>query len=101
MTQHRPFPTRQNSGSKEPRPSDVAVSHRVDASVDAVQPPRPQAVFDRPPPEPDATKLPIGRHPILIRGDLRHHNVGWLAFCMYVMGNASHLTRVDAFKCRF
>jgi hypothetical protein len=52
-------------------------------------------------PEPERLQLPSGRDAVLSRREIRHSRIGWPAFCMYVMRNASHPTRMPAAPCWF
>jgi hypothetical protein len=92
---------RQDGSGEKTITSNDTVADGVDAAVYAMQATGPQPVLDRPSPEVKISKLPIRHHAVLSGGQIRHLNIRWVAFCMYAMRYASHLTRLAALRCCF
>jgi hypothetical protein len=75
MAQHGPVPTRKNGSSEESFPPYVAVSDGVDALMDGVEPAGAHPMPDSAGAEATFPQLRVRRHPMLIRGEIRHPDI--------------------------
>lgn len=84
VTQNRPFTAGENRGHEAPVEAQAAVTHCVDASVDSVELASTDAISNCAGTQTHVFELPPRSHPVLSRGDLRHLNIGRVAFLTHV-----------------
>ena len=70
------------------------MAHGIHADVEAVEPPRSDAVVDRAPGEADVEQLPVRHDAVLSVGQLGHEQVMWAVSSMDVVFETAHHAKV-------
>ena len=83
MAQHRVLATSENRGHPAPVPVRCAMSHRVDAAVDAVKAPGADSSRDRFRTQARCFDLLSRHHPVLTGGNCSHPPIGRVEFCVH------------------